>query len=356
MHSFLVGSLRAVAAILVPCGILATQGLPRAHAEMGGGAPLRGQKPRMPYMLVAEGLPFIIIRPGGRIAMASRSARRLFALRAGAGGNLLSLTAGTEAQEAIRRALHSPFERTEYFCVAFPGTDGEPRSYCMESTPMAEVDATGIVLRDVTRRAGDSRQDVASRMAEAAVSMAGPLSVLSGWLETAREPGATLTPAALQAMERQVARLRELSAGLGREPEESSLILGAFELAPVVQRAADELALRMVETGSRLELCYTENPLLMRGDAALWQQLVGELLASTLHGSEARKLRLSAEHRGAQVLVDIESDGPARWELDSAGERNRLELVQASLRALQGELVCADAPPGGTHYRLIFPA
>ncbi len=353
MSCFLAGFLRCVAGVLVPCGIIATLVLPRAYGEAGHGAPHHGAD--YSALLVAEGLPFIIIRPNGRIAMASRSARRLFALRAGSCGNLLSLTAGTEAQEAIRRALSSPFERTEYFRVAFPGTEGEERLYRMESAPMSEGNATGIVLRELSRSAEETHPGVDARMAEAATSMAGPLSVLSGWLETAHEPGASLTPSALRAMERQVARLRELSAGLEAEASESSLLLGSFELAPVVQRAADQLAPRMVETGSRLELSYGESPFMLRGEPTLWRQIVGELLASTLHEPVARQLRLTAEHCGQQVVVTIASDGPAFWDEAPEGGRSHLELVRAAVRAQHGELEDEATAPHGTRYRLIFP-
>ncbi len=352
MHPYLAGSLRCLAAILVPCGILSTLALPRAFGGVSGEA----SGPGHPPMLLAEGLPFIIIRPGGRIAMASRCARRLFALRSGVGGNLLSMTAGTEAQEPLRRALYSPFERVEHFRVAFPGAEGEPRLYRMESTPMAEGDAVGIVLREVTPGAGEAPPRADSRALAAASSMAGPLSVLSGWLETVREAGTTLTPSALRAMERQVARLRELSAGLEEEQGESSLLLGCFELAPVVQHAADGHAARMVETGSRLELSYGETPFILRGDSALWQQLVGELLASTLAGNEPRQLSFNAERCGQQVVVTITSDGPATWEGASAGNGSRLELVQAAVRAQHGEFEYTDTPGNGTHYRLTFPA
>ncbi len=354
MYSYIVGSLRAIAAILVPCGMLATLVLPRAHGEMGSRTPHHGQD--YSAMLVGEGLPFIIIRPSGRIAMVSRSARRLFALRSGVGGNMLSLTAGTDANEAFRRAVNSPFERTEYVRIAFPGTGGEERLYCMESTPMAEGNATGVVLREVTAESTAPSQNVDARMAAAASSMAGPLSVLSGWLETASEPGATLSPSALQAMGRQVERLKELSAVLGEEQADSSLLLGTFDLVPVVQRAADRLAARMVETGSRLELNYAENPLLLRGDASLWQQLVGELLASTLSEPVARKLRLCAGYNKGQLVVDITSDGPAVWKPATEGTRSRLELVQAAVRAQHGELVYSGDTQHATHYRLSFPA
>ncbi len=356
MYSFFVSFLRSIAALLVPCGMLATLILPRAHGVVEYGVLPREGEPHRPTWMVAKGLPFIIVRPSGRIAMASRSARRLFALRSGVGGNLLSLTSGTEAQEAVRRAIGSPFERTEHFRVAFPGTAGEERFYRMESAPMAEEDATGIVLRDMTPSAGEPAHHADSRVVEAATSMAGPLSVLSGWLETTHEPGATLSHAALRAMERQVARLRELSAELGEKRADRSLLVDSFDLVPVVQRAADKLVARMVETGSRLELSYGETPFMLRGDASLWQQLVGELLASALREPVARRLNLSAEHHGAQVVIDIASDGPAAWGTAADGKRNRFELVQAAVRALHGELL--DVEPGslGTRYRLTFPA
>ncbi len=353
MFACFIGSLRAVASILVPCGLLATLVLPRAHGEVARGESPQG--PRHPSMLVAEGLPFVIIRPSGRIAMASRSARRLFALRSGTGGNLLSLSAGTEAYDAFRRALHFPFERTEYFRVAFPGSDGVPRLYRMESTPMAEGNATGIVLREVMPSAEVGAQGLDSRVAEAATSMAGPLSVLSGWLEVANEPGATLSPAALRAMERQVVRLRELSEELSGELVNSPLLLGSIDLVAVVQRAADCLVARLLESGSRLELSYSQMPFLLRGDASLWRQIVGELLGSALHGAESRQLRLRAEYCGEQAVVDIASDGPAFWDATPEGCRSRLELVQALVRAQNGELECELGSPYATRYRLTFP-
>ncbi len=352
MYACFLTSLRAVVSVLVPCSMLASLVLPRAHGVVWGGVPPQG-KGRTPSLLVAEGLPFIIIRPGGRIAMASRSARRLFALRAGAGGNLLSLTADTDAHEAFRRALASPFERTEYFRVAFPGAAGEARLYRMESAPMAEGDAVGIVLRDETQSASPLQVNAAARVAEAATSMAGPLAVLSGWLETAREPGVTLSPAALRAMERQVARLRDLSSGLRAQDTSSPLRLDSFELAPAVQRAADVHAARMVETGSRLELNYAETPLPLRGDESLLQQLVGELLASTLYEPSPRRLSLTAVRCGQQVVIDIASDGPP---LRSVESRRQFELLQAAARVQQGELECGTATSQGTLYRLTFPA
>ncbi len=354
MYACFVRSLRSIAAMLVPCGMLATLVLPRAHGEVGNASPQPGQK--HPALLVAEGLPFIIIRSSGRIAMASRSARRLFALRSGVGGNLLSLTAGSEAQEAIRRAIGSPFERTEYFRVAFPGTGGEQRLYRMESAPMAEGDATGVVLRDITHSSGEAYPCSDARVVEAASSMAGPLSVLSGWLETVRESGATLSPAALRAMERQVARLRELAAELGEEQADNSLLCGSFDLASVVQRAADKLVPRMVETGSRLELSYAETPFMLRGDTSLWQQFIGELLASALREPAARRLSLSAEYQAAKVIVEIASDGPCAWEAASDGSRSRFDLVQSAIRAQHGELQWGELGSSGSLYRLTFPA
>ncbi len=354
MFTFVASSLRAVATMLVPCGILATLVLPRAHGEVGN-AHLPREHGKAPALLVAEGLPFIIVRPSGRIAMASRSARRLFSLRPGAGANLLDVTAGSAAHGAVRRALASPFEREEYFCARFPGTRGELHLYRMESTPMAEEDSTGIVLRDVTHPADEQPGDAEARMVQAASSMAGPLSVLSGWLETASEQGATLSPSALRAMERQVARLKELSADLGGEQAGCPLLLDSFSLAPVVQRAADRLAPRMVETGSCLELNYSESPCMLRGEAYLCQQLVGELLGSMLSEAAARQLRLSAERRGEQLVIEISSDGPSLWQAVPEGERSRLELVQAAVRAQHGELEQESTGSHGARYRLSFP-
>ncbi len=352
MYRFFASSLRAVAAILVPCGILATLTLPRAHGGVGGAVPVHRQD--YSAALLAKGLPFVIIRPNGRIAMASRSARRLFGLGL-SGGNLLNLTAGTEAQEALRRAIHSPFERMEYIRVAFPGCEEGQRLYRMESTPMAEAEATGIVLRDVTDVAHEVSPTAHARMAAAASSMAGPISVLSGWLETAQETGTTLTPIALRAMERQVELLKELTAGMGAEQGNSSLLLGDIDLVPIIQQAADCLATRMIETGSQLELNYAETPFLLRGDASLWKQLVGHLLASMLRWPDARQLRLTAERHGHEAVIEIVSDGPASWETTPGG-RSRLELVHAAVRAQHGEFAYDTTPGSGTCYRLTFPA
>ncbi len=352
MYHFLASSLRTIAAILVPCGILATLILPRSYGVAGCGTQHRARE--YSAVLVGEGLPFIIIRPSGRIAMASRSARRLFGLSLRGSGNLLSLTAGTDAQDALRRAVCYPFERTEHFWAAFPGSGGEKRLYRMETSPMAEGDATGIVLRDITHAAPELTPASDSRMVDVASSMAGPLSVLSGWLETAHEPGSTLSPAAIRAMERQVSLLKEVSAGMGVEQGGSSLIMDEFDLAPVVQDAADQLALRMVETGSMLEFNYSETPFMLRGDAALWQQLAGELLMSTLHEPEARQLRLTAERRGHEAVIELLSDGPAFWKAQPDG-RSPLETVRAAVRAQHGEFAYEQTANQGTRYRLSFP-
>ncbi len=309
--------------------------------------------------LLAEGLPLLVVRPNGRIAMASRSARRLLGL-AGGGGNILSL-AGGQALEALRRALRHPFERTESFSAAFPGTGGVERLYRMESSPVGDGDtSTGIVLRDITNVPPHAPAALeAAGMAVTASSMAGPLSVLSGWLETAQETEAVMSPVVVRAMVRQVELLKGIAAELCVKPEAASarLLTRSFDLVMVVQGAADALASRMLETGSCLELSYSEAPFMLSGDALLWQQMAGELLGSALRQPGARRLRLAAERRPQSVVVRIESDGPSYWDSAPAvaSGRNRFELLCAAIRALHGEFEYELDGPMGSRYHLTFP-
>ncbi len=348
MNRLFFSALRLLVAFLLLCGVAAATSVPRSTA-VGWSFP---QKPLHSFRLLAEGLPFVIIRPSGRIVMASRSARRLLGLGT-EGGNLLTLTEGTDAHAAIRRAVNHPFERMETFCIAFPGTEGEERRYRMDTSPMGGGGATGIILKDITNATPYTRAALnVARMAVTAGSMAGPLSVLSGWLETAQETEEVLSPAVLRAMGRQVALLKKISAELGAEQggAPSHLLLGEFDLLPIVQDAADELAARMVKTGSHLEFHYSETPFIVHGDSLLWQQLTGELLGSTLLGDEARRLRFTAERMPTQLVIEIESDGPARWEMP-----RRLELVRSAVRAQHGEFACEELAPQGVRYTLRFP-
>ncbi len=344
MKAFLMSALRNLAAMLAACFLLAAAlGLP--GGDQGA------------LLLLAEGFPFILIRPNGRIVMASRSARRLFGLAEDGGGNILSLTAGTPAHDALRRSLRNPFERRECFRACFPGSGGETRLYRMESSPMGEGEGAGIVLRDITRAAGGTPATFeVARMAATARSMAGPLTVLAGWLETAQETAAVLSPPVLRAMGRQVELLKGISAELSAQrPDPSShLLLGEFDLTRVAQDAADSLAARMLETGSRLEFHYSETPFLLRGDSMLWQQLAGELLGSTLALGGARRLRFSATRSPQHAVIEISSDGPAAW-ATAQGGGSRLELVRAAVRAQRGEFTCEPTHSDGARYRLTFP-
>ena len=222
---------------------------------------------------------------------------------------------------------------------------------------MGEGEATGIVLKDITNvpPSAPAALDVV-RMAVTAESMAGPLSVLSGWLETARETRTAFSPVVLRAMQRQVEQLKRTSAELGAEKRDASslLLMGDFDLAPVVQEAADILAPRMLETCSQLQFHYSEKPFMMRGDTLLWQHLVGELLESTLRLPGKRQLRFSAERWPQHVTIEIESDGEAAWETPHGG-RSHLERVGAAIRAQHGDFEYELHSPCGSRYRLTFP-
>lgn len=307
--------------------------------------------------LLSQTLPFVVMRPNGRVTLASRAARRLFGLGEEESVNLLKRVEGSPAAAAFYRACRYPFERSETFSASFPGTGGQRRLFRMESSPMGGGSGlTGVALHDLTAEESPVHARLRDRMHAAASSMENPLTVLSGWLEMLAQEAVSpeTLRRALPAMERQLDTLHAVARGLTQVSEAGCVLLGEFDLAPVVQDAADALAPRMVESGSSLELSYSETPFLLHGDSWLWLQMTEALLGSVLPQGETRHLSFTATRSFRRTVIELASDGPSCW--SRRGEARELSLVRAAVRAQRGEFVCETRSRGIHCYRLTFPA
>ncbi len=269
--------------------------------------------------LEALGVPFILMRPSGRVVMANSKACDFFNQTSLTNMNLLKtlpegdlrslLKCASKAQELVRARIQ------------IHNSDGD-RMYQVKATPLATRERhIGIVFLDMTEehRAQIVRRDF---VANASHELRTPLTLILGYLENLiDEPEAAndeeMRQRSLDIMKRHADRMARLVSDMltlsrMEAPGTSYLKKETFDLTQV----AEDVKLRLENTASaqkaRMELSITPQPFTMNGDAFYWSQVLFNLLENALKNNPAPGLRV-------WVHAWIEADGTRKIQVEDNG-------------------------------------
>lgn len=269
--------------------------------------------------LEALGVPFVLMRPSGRVVMANTKACELFDMATMANTNLLRLL----PEGPLRQLLKDASEAHEMVrsTVRVPRADGE-RIYRAKATPLATRKRhIGIVFLDVTE---EHRTQVIRRdfVANASHELRTPLTLILGYLETLLDdPEASedeeLRRRSLGIMKRHADRMARLVGDMlmlsrVEAPDSGYLKQEVFDLAELAQDVKQRLENMATAQGATITLDITPLPFQMKGDAFYWSQVLFNLLENALKNNPAPGLYV-------QLTATTTEDGACRMEVVDDG-------------------------------------
>ncbi len=269
--------------------------------------------------LEALGVPFLLLRPSGRLVMANHEAGKLLSIDEHRNLNLLRTLPDSPLRALIEEATRA--ERQHSATVQVGQAEAE-RIYRATATPLRnEGRHIGIVFHDITE---EHRTLVIRRdfVANASHELRTPLTIIRGYVETLREdPQHAADPArrnrALDIMDKhaeRIVRLVEDMLALSRleNGENNPLRLELFDLAQVVDDVLLRLDGLLSGNGVELSLRITPTPFRMHGDKFYWSQILFNLLENALKNNPTPGLKL-------ELSALRQDDGSARIEVADAG-------------------------------------
>lgn len=331
--------------------------------------------------LEALGVPFLLMRPSGRVVMANRKAAELFDMESMANTNLLRLLPDSELRRMLQQATQST-DRMR-FMVKVPRADGE-RIYRATSTHLATREKhIGIVFLDMTE---EHRTQVIRRdfVANASHELRTPLTLILGYLETLQDDpestgGNQLWQRALSIMRRhaeRMARLVEDMLMLSRveTPGSGYLKMENFDLSQLACEVCQRLEATAAAQHASISLQITPEEFCMQGDAFYWSQVLYNLLENALKNNPAPGLTvtLTAEQQeGSSRVIRIEDNGigiPAEaipfifnrfYRADKSGKVKGtglgLSIVKHAVEAHGGRISVESTPGVRTCFSIVIP-
>ncbi len=269
--------------------------------------------------LEALGVPFLLLRPSGRLVMANQAAGRLLGFDVSRNANLLRILTGTPLHGLLEKAAgaHQQLSTT----VQVRQEDGEHYYRCI-ATPLRNNDRhIGIVFHDITE---EHRTMVIRRdfVANASHELRTPLTIIRGYVETLLEdPTSAADPAlrerALNLMKKhadRIVRLVEDMLALSRlENEEKGYMKQEdFDLAGVVEDVRLRLEGMAQQQQATLSTNIIPSPFLLHGDRSYWSQIFFNLMENALKNNPAPGLRV-------EVSASRTAEGEARLEVADNG-------------------------------------
>lgn len=262
--------------------------------------------------LEALGVPFLLMRPSGRVVMANRKAGDLFGMDTMTNVNLLRLLPESELRQIIQQAVDSSGKVRAM--VQVPRPEGE-RVYRVTATHLATREKhIGIVFLDMTE---EHRTHIIRRdfVANASHELRTPLTLILGYLETLLDDpdvlnNRELTKRSLGIMRRHADRMARLVADMlmlsrVETPDSSHLKCERFDLAQL----ADDVRLRLENMASAQQAQVTLDikplPFEMQGDSFYWSQVLFNLMENALKNNPAAGLQL-------QVSAELTAHGDRR--------------------------------------------
>ncbi len=331
--------------------------------------------------LEALGVPFLLLRPSGRLVMANRAAGQLFHIDVTLNANLLLvledsplrslLEEATRAQQQLSRTVHVMQE------------DGE-HSYRGIATPLGNDDRhVGVVFHDMTE---EHRTMVIRRdfVANASHELRTPLTIIRGYVETLLEdPESAADPAlrdrALALVKKHADRMAQLAEdmlALSRlENEEKGLLRQEdFDLAEVVDEVRLRLEGEVQKQQTEVISSISPLPFTLHGDRSYWVQILFNLMENALKNNPAPGLQLelrATQRANGSAQIEVADNGigiEAKslpfifnrfFRADTTGKVRGTGLGLAIVRhavEVHGGTICAESTPGvRTVFRICLP-
>lgn len=259
--------------------------------------------------LEALGVPFLLMRPSGRVVMANKEACQLFGFKSLANANLLRILPNTELRRVLQRAAESTDE--VHATIQVPRPEGT-RFYRTTATHLATKEQhIGIVLLDMTEehRAQIIRRDF---VANASHELRTPLTLILGYLETLLDSpdDADMRQHSLEIMKRHADRMARLVADMlmlsrVEAPDTSYLKQEEFDLVQLTTEVQQRLESVIETQKATVEIDISPRPFNLMGDSFYWSQVLFNLMENALKNTPSPGLRL-------QVQASIQENGTRR--------------------------------------------
>ena len=263
-------------------------------------------------ILEALGVPFLLMRPSGRVVMANQKAADLFGMERMNNTNLLRIMPDCELKQFLQKAAGSTEKVRGMIPVARP--DGE-RIYRATATHLATRERhIGIVFLDMTE---EHRTQVIRRefIANASHELRTPLTLILGYLETLLDSPETADDAdmrqrSLEIMKRHADRMARLVSDmliLSRVETAGTTYMKQedFDLHQLAQEAVLRLESQAAAQQAEISLSISPQPYPMHGDSFYWSQVLFNLLENALKNNPAPGLRV-------QLSASRDADGTSR--------------------------------------------
>lgn len=269
--------------------------------------------------LEALGVPFLLMRPSGRVVMANRKAGELFCMERMNGVNLLRILPENELRQALEQSVSA---QDKVRAMVHVPTAGGERIYRMTATHLATRERhIGIVFLDMTE---EHRTQVIRRdfVANASHELRTPLTLILGYLETLLDDPDSLLDRelclrSLGIMKRHADRMARLVADmlmLSRvdSPDSGYLKQEDFDLVRLAEDVRLRLEAMATSQQAQLDFDIIPEPFHLRGDSFYWSQVLFNLLENALKNNPAPGLhvRLSArKETDGSCRICIEDNG-----------------------------------------------
>lgn len=332
--------------------------------------------------LEALGVPFMLVRPSGRLVMANRRAGRLLGIDESRSANLLRVLPDGALRRVIAEAVQAKAPHKTSLTLS---VKGEERHYRVGATPLQNAEGhVGIVFHDVTE---EHRTQVIRRdfVANASHELRTPLTILRGYLETLLEDPAIAADEAMRTRSlgtmkkhaERITRLVEdmLTVSRLENPGHSYLKMAEFDLSTAVDDVLLRLKGMVRRQAAELTVEVTPQPFLLYGDRFYWAQILYNLLENALKNNPSPGLRLllRAERSadgGSTITVQDNGVGIPHeampyifnrfYRADSAGKAKGtglgLSIVKHAVEAHGGTISATSSPGNLTKFTIQLPA
>ena len=269
--------------------------------------------------LEALGVPFLLMRPSGRVVMANQKACELFGFDSLTNTNLLRVLPEGEWRQLILQACESTEKIRGFVRVPHPGGD---RIYRTTATHLATREGhIGIVFLDMTE---EHRSQVIRRdfVANASHELRTPLTLILGYLETLLDDQETADDAVLRQrslgiMKRHADRMARLVADMlmlsrVEAPDSSYLKQEDFDLSQLAEDVRLRLEPMANNQRATVEVEIAPVSFLLHGDSFYWSQVLFNLLENALKNNPAPDLqvKLSAHQtEDGSRIISVEDNG-----------------------------------------------
>lgn len=254
--------------------------------------------------LEALGVPFLLMRPSGRVVMANQKACDLFGMPTLTNTNLLRVLPDSELRQVLQQAAGSTDKVRAM--VHVPRPDGE-RIYRATATRLATRERhIGIVFLDMTE---EQRTQIIRRdfVANASHELRTPLTLILGYLETllddpfsARDDD--MRQRSLGIMKRHADRMARLVSDMlmlsrVETPDSSYLKQESFHLETLAEEVRQRLDAMITRQAATLEIDIVPRPYPMQGDSFYCSQVLFNLIENALKNNPAPGLNVKLQAR-----------------------------------------------------------